>query len=271
VVRVLYSRPSRNVVSCHVSFARIEDARTALQGLEGLVVDTQTLHCALGTAKYCPAFLRGQSCQAPECPHLHVQMDDALVVVAKERAFLDAEEDVLSPEHLGGVDLQVFERSRPGGVPIRMTTAKAPGEGVVRSQQPDLPGQFSGPNCSPISLTAALILRRSHAIHPDVKTSLGMLCAPRPNSLVRSPALVLLANGPQAFSGLGALLTSSGPLFLAPAESVPDGSQPSASSTPSAEPGEDAVHAKTASARKRGSKSAAAAAARTNGTLLSQE
>jgi len=201
VSKLTLNRPSRNVVTAHVVYSKPEEARAAVLGLEGQIVDGQMVRAAIGSNKYCPAFLRGQQCGISDCSYLHAIQENALTGHKDDRAFLDGQDDDFSPEHLGGIDMAAFERLR-GGVPARPATmSKAPGDGVARPS--NAASDSSGfATCSPISLAVSFILRRAYAVHPDVKSALSVLCAPRHTS--------------QAFAGLSSLLSTPYPIFISP-------------------------------------------------------
>lgn len=62
---------SHGTVSVYVTFAHKEDAKTAIQVLDGFYLDGHLLRASFGTTKYCNNFIRGVPCNNPECVYLH--------------------------------------------------------------------------------------------------------------------------------------------------------------------------------------------------------
>eukprot|EP01089_Gocevia_fonbrunei_P008895 TRINITY_DN2069_c0_g4_i1.p1 TRINITY_DN2069_c0_g4~~TRINITY_DN2069_c0_g4_i1.p1 ORF type:complete len:439 (-),score=96.59 TRINITY_DN2069_c0_g4_i1:1375-2691(-) len=63
--------PGGPSVSAYVTYYRDEDARDAIQALDGSWLGGRTLRAAFGTTKYCTFFLKGVTCANPECMYLH--------------------------------------------------------------------------------------------------------------------------------------------------------------------------------------------------------
>ena len=63
-------------VSIYVTFYYKEDARAAIQALDGFWLDGHHLRASFGTTKYCNNFIRGVPCSNPECVYLHELGDD---------------------------------------------------------------------------------------------------------------------------------------------------------------------------------------------------
>lgn len=63
-------------ISAYATFAHKEDARAAIQALEGFWVDGHLLRASFGTTKYCNNFIRGVPCNNPDCVYLHELGDD---------------------------------------------------------------------------------------------------------------------------------------------------------------------------------------------------
>lgn len=57
--------------SVYVTFSKKEDASKCIESLDGAVMDGRVLKAAHGTTKYCSSYLRGQTCQNPNCMFLH--------------------------------------------------------------------------------------------------------------------------------------------------------------------------------------------------------
>ena len=65
-----------STISAYATFAHKEDARAAIQALEGFWVDGHLLRASFGTTKYCNNFIRGVPCNNPDCVYLHELGDD---------------------------------------------------------------------------------------------------------------------------------------------------------------------------------------------------
>jgi len=63
-------------VSAYVTFVHKEDAKAAIQALDGYWLDQHLLRASFGTTKYCNNFIRGVPCSNPECVYLHDFGDD---------------------------------------------------------------------------------------------------------------------------------------------------------------------------------------------------
>jgi CCR4-NOT transcription complex subunit 4 len=62
--------------SAYVTFAYKEDARAAIQALDGFWIDGHPLRASFGTTKYCNNFIKNVPCTNPECVYLHELGDD---------------------------------------------------------------------------------------------------------------------------------------------------------------------------------------------------
>lgn len=62
---------SLSTVSAYVTFAHKEDARAAIQALDGYWLEGHQLRASFGTTKYCNSFVRGVACANPDCVYLH--------------------------------------------------------------------------------------------------------------------------------------------------------------------------------------------------------
>lgn len=68
---------AHNTVSAYVTFVHKEDAKAAIQALDGHWLDSSTLlRASFGTTKYCNNFVRGVPCSNPDCVYLHEIGDD---------------------------------------------------------------------------------------------------------------------------------------------------------------------------------------------------
>lgn len=61
----------------YITFARKEDAATAIDAVDGSVCDGRMIRATFGTTKYCSFFLKGQPCQNPGCQYLHEPGEEA--------------------------------------------------------------------------------------------------------------------------------------------------------------------------------------------------
>lgn len=68
--------PGQTSVSAYVTFTYKDDAKAAIQVLEGYWLDGHVLRASFGTTKYCNNFIRGVACSNPECVYLHDIGDD---------------------------------------------------------------------------------------------------------------------------------------------------------------------------------------------------
>jgi len=62
---------SLSTVSAYVTFGHREDARAAIQALDGYWLEGHQLRASFGTTKYCNSFVRGIACANPDCVYLH--------------------------------------------------------------------------------------------------------------------------------------------------------------------------------------------------------
>ena len=67
---------TQTTVSAYVTFVYKEDAKAAIQSLEGYWVDGHLIRASFGTTKYCNNFIRGVPCNNPDCVYLHELGDD---------------------------------------------------------------------------------------------------------------------------------------------------------------------------------------------------
>ena len=65
-----------STISAYATFAHKDDAKAAIQALEGFWVDGHLLRASFGTTKYCNNFIRGVPCNNPDCVYLHELGDD---------------------------------------------------------------------------------------------------------------------------------------------------------------------------------------------------
>jgi CCR4-NOT transcription complex subunit 4 len=62
--------------SAYVTFAYKEDAKAAIQALDGFWIEGHPLRASFGTTKYCNNFIKNVPCTNPECVYLHELGDD---------------------------------------------------------------------------------------------------------------------------------------------------------------------------------------------------
>lgn len=63
-------------MSAYITFAYKEDAKAAIQALEGFCLEGHQIRASFGTTKYCNNFIRGVPCSNPECVYLHELGED---------------------------------------------------------------------------------------------------------------------------------------------------------------------------------------------------
>jgi len=63
--------PRYGSASAYVTFAHKEDAKAAIQSVDGFNWDGRLIRASFGTTKYCNNFLRNLPCTNPECLYLH--------------------------------------------------------------------------------------------------------------------------------------------------------------------------------------------------------
>ena len=63
-------------VSAYVTFVYKDDAKAAIQALDGFWFEGHLLRASFGTTKYCNNFIRGVGCNNPDCVYLHDLGDD---------------------------------------------------------------------------------------------------------------------------------------------------------------------------------------------------
>ena len=67
---------AHNSVSAYITFSYKEDAKAAIQAIEGFNMEGHLLRASFGTTKYCNNFIRGFPCTNPDCVYLHELGDD---------------------------------------------------------------------------------------------------------------------------------------------------------------------------------------------------
>lgn len=67
---------SQTTVSAYITFVHKDDAKAAIQSLDGFWSDGHLIRASFGTTKYCNNFIRGVSCSNPDCVYLHDLGDD---------------------------------------------------------------------------------------------------------------------------------------------------------------------------------------------------
>ncbi|ORZ10665.1 RING/Ubox like zinc-binding domain-domain-containing protein [Lobosporangium transversale] len=64
-------------IGVYITYARKEDAAKAIAAIDGSIWDGKILRASYGTTKYCTYYLRGMTCQNPNCMYLHEPGEDA--------------------------------------------------------------------------------------------------------------------------------------------------------------------------------------------------
>ena len=67
---------SHTTVSAYITFAFKDDAKAAIQALEGFWLEGHQTRASFGTTKYCNNFIRGVPCNNPDCVYLHELGED---------------------------------------------------------------------------------------------------------------------------------------------------------------------------------------------------
>merc|ERR1711915_581491 len=52
-----------------------DDAKTAMQAVDGFEVDNHTLRVTYGTTRYCQSFIKDQPCNKTDCQFLHTLVE----------------------------------------------------------------------------------------------------------------------------------------------------------------------------------------------------
>lgn len=71
---VIHRNPSGAMhasVSVYVTYIHKDDAKAAIQAIDGFPIDGHALKASFGTTKYCNNFIRGCACNNPDCVYLH--------------------------------------------------------------------------------------------------------------------------------------------------------------------------------------------------------
>ena len=76
VIHRTHNSTAHATVSAYVTFVHKDDAKAAIQALDGFWVDGHVLRASFGTTKYCNNFIRGVPCNNPDCVYLHDFGDD---------------------------------------------------------------------------------------------------------------------------------------------------------------------------------------------------
>lgn len=91
--------------SAYVTFAYKEDAKAAIQALDGFWIEGHPLRASFGTTKYCNNFIKNTACGNPECVYLHELGDDDDRFTKEEiqvTIFLaDRSKELIVKSHLG--------------------------------------------------------------------------------------------------------------------------------------------------------------------------
>jgi CCR4-NOT transcription complex subunit 4 len=67
---------AHSTISAYITFVHKDDAKAAIQVLEGFWIEGHALRASFGTTKYCNSFIRGIPCNNPDCVYLHELGDD---------------------------------------------------------------------------------------------------------------------------------------------------------------------------------------------------
>jgi hypothetical protein len=67
---------SMPTISAYITFVHKDDAKASIQSLEAHWIDNHVLRASFGTTKYCNNFIRGLTCNNPDCVYLHEMGND---------------------------------------------------------------------------------------------------------------------------------------------------------------------------------------------------
>jgi hypothetical protein len=149
------SAPGRQAsASAHITFQRSEDAREAIRGVDGIVLEGHQIRASFGTTRYCNAFLKGQQCTNPDCLFLHQEVDSQTVNKVSSPQ-VQAQQQAPQLEPLNGMDLNQFEKR--GGPRGPLSKGRAPGAGVPPFVYSNSPPSY---DCA-LSFCADVVVNRS--------------------------------------------------------------------------------------------------------------
>eukprot|EP00833_Pecoramyces_ruminatium_P000136 jgi/Orpsp1_1/1174168/evm.model.c7180000049144.1 len=63
--------PHQSSVGIYITFSKKEEAERAIEAVDNIIFDGRQVKASYGTTKYCTFYLRGQTCQNPQCMYLH--------------------------------------------------------------------------------------------------------------------------------------------------------------------------------------------------------
>lgn len=94
---------SHATVSAYITFAFKDDAKAAIQALEGFWLEGHQVRASFGTTKYCNNFIRGVPCNNPDCVYLHELGEDEDRFTKEE---IQVSERVSNKQFLCSMELQ---------------------------------------------------------------------------------------------------------------------------------------------------------------------
>ena len=246
--------------SAHITFARTEDAREAIRGVDGVVVDGHQIRASFGTTRYCHAFLRGQQCGNPECLFLHQEVDSSAQTMPNTMAAAPRTNGGLaSAPSTGGGGAAAAAAAGHTGInhhhhphhahatfggtdPFALENVPEPLNGIDLAQYEKQRNRNAPPNQTMSRAPGeGRPPRENPLLGPSPQTAVSYDCAlslvadlvssrgPMHDDLRRKLSWI---TGPRVkssqFSGLECVLASAGPLFIAPV-AIPDGDTMSSS------------------------------------------
>lgn len=96
--------------SAYITFSRPDDAKAAIQAVNGFWIDNHMIRASYGTTKYCNMFLRHLPCNNPDCLYLHKLGDESSSFTKEQMQqagrsqFQEAPQTVMEPPGLDGRD-----------------------------------------------------------------------------------------------------------------------------------------------------------------------
>ena len=125
--------------SAYITFSRAEDAKAAIQAVNGFWIDNQMIRASYGTTKYCNMFLRHLPCNNPECLYLHKLGDESSSFTKEQMQqagrsqFQEPPQIAMEPPGLDGRDENTCLPTRGLSVSDFLQTAKQDASGAQGS------------------------------------------------------------------------------------------------------------------------------------------
>lgn len=136
--KLAQNNPHRPSCSAYVTFKREEDALECISALNGHTLDGRLIKATFGTTKYCSFFLRGISCNNPNCLYLHelAKEEDCFT---KEDLSMAEKLDPFTSLH-SSLDPAQMDLARQGAMEEFSSKLDQNSAGSVESQNPNSDG-----------------------------------------------------------------------------------------------------------------------------------